>query len=204
MTKSVAKNMRIAETKRTTKETDVLVRVNLDQPGECDIETSLPFLSHMLTALATHGRFSVMIRATGDIEVDPHHVIEDVGIVLGETIFKALGGLKGIQRAGYFSFPMDGSLANVAIDLCGRRNLVWNLEFSPFCIGNLNPNLFREFYKGFVDGLRATIHVNVPYLDNDHHAIEAVFKATARALKDAMTPLDSDEYLSTKGSLDEQ
>src|SRR6185437_7940283 len=114
------KTLRVAEISRTTKETDVLVRINLDQPGECDIETSLPFLSHMLNALACHARFSLMVRATGDIEVDPHHLIEDTGIVLGESIFKALGGLSGIQRAGCFSYPMDGTLASVAIDLCGR------------------------------------------------------------------------------------
>src|ERR1700719_4702792 len=104
MTKASAKTSRVAELKRTSKETDVMVRVNLDEAGECDVEASLPFLSHMLTALATHGRFSLMVRATGDIEVDPHHLIEDTGIVLGECIFKALGGLSGIQRAGSFTF----------------------------------------------------------------------------------------------------
>ncbi|HEY9790656.1 MAG TPA: imidazoleglycerol-phosphate dehydratase [Candidatus Obscuribacterales bacterium] len=203
MTKAAEKTLRVAEISRTTKETDVLVRINLDQPGECDIETSLPFLSHMLNALACHARFSLMVRATGDIEVDPHHLIEDTGIVLGESIFKALGGLSGIQRAGCFSYPMDGTLASVAIDLCGRRNLTWHAEFSNFCIGNLDPNLFREFYKGFVDGLRATLHVNLQYRDNDHHAVEAIFKATARALKEAVVRLDDGATLSTKGMLDE-
>lgn len=203
MTKSVAKNMRTAEVKRTTKETDVLVRINLDQHGQNDIETSLPFLSHMLTALAVHGRFSLMVRATGDIEVDPHHLIEDTGIVLGEAMYKALGSLSGIQRAGCFTFPMDGSLVSVALDICGRRNLTWNVQFSNFCIGNLDPNLFKEFYKGFVDGLKATLHVNVQYRDNDHHAIEAVFKATARALAQAVEVLPEGGYLSTKGVLDE-
>lgn len=203
MTKGTARGARIAETKRTTKETDVLMRINLDDAGESDIETSLPFLSHMLTALACHGRFTLMVRATGDIEVDPHHLIEDTGIVLGETIFKALGGLSGIKRAGCFTYPMDGSLASVAIDICGRRNLTWHVEFSNFPIGTLDPNLFREFFKGFVDGLRATVHVNVHYRDNDHHAIEAVFKALAKSLQEAVVPLADGATLSTKGMLDE-
>jgi imidazoleglycerol phosphate dehydratase HisB len=204
MTNTLKRTERTAEVHRVTKETDVLVRVNLDQPGNVDIETALPFVSHMLTALAVHARISLFIRATGDIEVDPHHLIEDVGIVLGETIFKALGTLAGIERAGCFTYPMDGSLADVAIDLCGRRNLTWNVKFGNFPIGNLDPNLFREFFKGLVDGLRATVHANVRYSDNDHHAIEAVFKAFARSLSQAITPLaDSQEYLSTKGTLDE-
>lgn len=201
--RNVVKASRVAEIQRSTKETDIFVKVDLDRAGEIEIATSLPFLSHMLTALATHGRFSLVVRATGDIEVDPHHLIEDTGIVLGETIFKALGGLSGIQRAGCFSFPMDGTLASVAIDLCGRRNLTWNVKFGNFQVGHLDPNLFREFFKGLVDGLRATIHVNVPYSDNDHHAIEAVFKALSRALREATLRLEGDEYLSTKGMLDE-
>lgn len=201
--RNVVKASRVAEIQRTTKETDIFVKVDLDRAGQIEINTSLPFLSHMLTALATHGRFSLVVRATGDIEVDPHHLIEDTGIVIGETIFKALGGLSGIQRAGCFSFPMDGTLASVAIDLCGRRNLTWNVKFGNFEVGHLDPNLFREFFKGLVDGLRATIHVNVPYSDNDHHAIEAVFKALSRALREASVRLESDEFLSTKGMLDE-
>jgi imidazoleglycerol phosphate dehydratase HisB len=198
-----AKAQRVAETHRVTKETDILIKVDLDKAGNVDVETSLPFFSHMLIALATHGRFSLIVRATGDIEVDPHHLIEDTGIALGETIYKALGSLAGIQRAGCFTYPMDGSLASVAIDLCGRRNLTWNVKFGNFTIGNLDPNLFREFFKGFVDSLKSTIHCNVLYSDNDHHAIEAVFKALAKSLRQAITPLESGEYLSTKGMLDE-
>jgi imidazoleglycerol-phosphate dehydratase len=195
---------RQATTKRVTKETSITVTVNLDGPADQNvIETPVPFFTHMLDAFACHGRIGLNVQAAGDIEVDPHHLIEDVGIVLGETIFKALGGLKGIERAGFFTYPMDGSLATVAIDLCGRRNLTWNVEFSPFPIGTLNPNLFREFYKGLVDGMRATVHVNVHYQDNDHHAIEAVMKALGRALRQATTPLSGVEYLSTKGTLDE-
>lgn len=194
---------RSASVSRKTKETDINIRVDLDTPGEVSIKTSLPFLSHMLEAFAVHGRFSLVIDAKGDIEVDPHHLIEDTGIVLGETIFKALGGFKGIERAGCFTYPMDGSLVLVAIDICGRRNLSWKLQFGNFAVGHLDPNLFREFYKGFVDGLRSTLHVKMLESDNDHHVIEASFKALARALRQAITPLPGNEYLSTKGVLDE-
>lgn len=188
---------------RNTKETSISISVDLDDPSVVSIKTSLPFLSHMLEAFAVHGRFGLVIDATGDVEVDPHHLIEDTGIVLGETIFKALGGFKGIQRAGCFTFPMDGSLVLVAIDICGRRNLAWKVQFGNFEVGHMDPNLFREFYKGFVDGLRATLHINMIESDNDHHVIEASFKGLARAFREAITPLPGVQYLSTKGMLDE-
>jgi imidazoleglycerol-phosphate dehydratase len=194
---------RKATVERQTKETQISIRVDLDNPGEVSIKTSLPFLSHMLEAFAVHGRFSLVIEATGDVEVDPHHLIEDTGIVLGEALFKALGGFKGIERAGCFTYPMDGSLVLVAIDICGRRNLSWKLQFGNFTVGNIDPNLFREFYKGFVDGLRATLHIKMLESDNDHHVIEASFKALARAFRQAVTPLPGNEYLSTKGVLDD-
>lgn len=194
---------RSATVTRQTKETDISISINLDEFAEPDIETSVPFLSHMLEALACHSRIGLRVRAVGDIQVDPHHLIEDVGIVLGEVTFKALGGLKGIRRAGFFMYPMDGSLAQTAIDICGRRNLTWNVKFGPMPIGTLDPNLFREFFKGYVDGMRATLHINLLYSDNDHHAIEAIFKSVARSLREAINPLGSAEYLSTKGVLDE-
>lgn len=200
---ATATRPRRALVKRTTKETSIVMEVDLDDPSRREIRTSIPFLNHMLDALACHGRFGLVVTADGDIDVDPHHLIEDCGIVLGETIYQALGSLKGIERAGSFSYPMDGTLVNVAIDICGRRNLVWNISFGNFPIGTLDPNLFREFFKGLVDGMRSTIHINCLYKDNDHHAIEATFKALARALKDAVRRLDSDEYFSTKGVLDE-
>ena len=194
---------RFASVTRKTKETDITIEINLDQPSPPDIETSLPFLSHMLEAFAVHGRFGLKVRAVGDIEVDPHHLIEDTGITLGEAIFKALGGLAGINRAGCFTYPMDGSLVTIAIDLCGRRNLTWKVQFGYFEVGHLDPNLFREFFKGFVDGLRATLHCHELYGDNDHHVIEAVFKGLGKALRQAVVPLETGEYLSTKGVLDE-
>lgn len=194
---------RIGNVVRTTKETNITIEVNLDDPLKREIYTSLPFLNHMLDTLACHGRFGLIVTAEGDIDVDPHHLIEDTGIVLGEAIFQALGGFKGIERAASFTYPMDGTLVQVALDICGRRNLVWNISFGNFTIGNLDPNLFREFFKGLVDGMKTTLHVNCMYKDNDHHAIEATFKALARALKEAVRKLDSDEYVSTKGVLDE-
>jgi imidazoleglycerol-phosphate dehydratase len=204
MTTASKRAQRVATVERKTKETNITVSVNLDEPGKSDIHTSLPFLSHMLEALAMHGRFSLVIHAVGDIEVDPHHLIEDTGITLGEAFFKALGGLGGIQRVGCFSYPMDGSLVTVAIDLCGRRNLTWKVQFGNFPIGNLDPNLFKEFFKGFVDGLKATLHCYELYGDNDHHVIEAVFKALAKSLRQAVTEIGSNEVLSTKGMLDEK
>ncbi len=194
---------RSAQVSRTTKETTITIRIDLDDASAPDIVTDLPFLSHMLTALACHARMGLFVRATGDIEVDPHHLIEDVGIVLGETIYKALGGLAGIMRAGCFMFPMDGTLAQTAIDICGRRNLVWNVKFGNFTVGNIDPNLFKEFFKGFVDGLKCSLHVNVLYSDNDHHVIESIFKSLSRSLRQAVTRTETGEYLSTKGVLDE-
>ncbi len=194
---------RKASVVRQTKETNISISVNLDDASHISINTSLPFLSHMLEALACHGRIGMVIEAKGDIEVDPHHLIEDCGIVLGEAIYKALGGFAGIQRAGSFTFPMDGSLVLAAIDICGRRNLAWKVQFGNFTVGNLDPNLFKEFYKGLVDGLKATLHINMLASDNDHHVIEASFKALARALRQAIEPLAGVQYLSTKGMLDE-
>lgn len=194
--------MRIATITRNTKETQITLRLNLDQNEAPDIQTGLPFFDHMLSAFACHGRFGLTIDAVGDIEVDPHHLIEDVGIALGEAIREAIPGYQGIQRAGCFAFPMDGTLAVAALDLCGRPNLVWNVTFGHFTVGNIDPNLFREFYKGLVDGMRGTLHVHIPCRDNDHHLIEAIFKAFGRSLREAVLPVGSDVILSTKGMLD--
>lgn len=196
--------MRTATINRTTKETQIQAQLNLENPANAntpDIETGLPFLDHMLHAFACHGRFDLTLQATGDIEVDPHHLIEDTGIVLGQAIRQALPGYQGIQRAGSFAFPMDGTLVMVALDLCGRPNLTWNVRFGNFPVGGLDPNLFREFFKGLADGARATIHVHVLAQDNDHHLIEATFKAFGRALREAGLTLDCDIPLSTKGVL---
>ncbi len=193
---------RKTEIARKTKETDIELTINLDKAGKLQVKTGIPFLNHMMDSFACHGRFALKIKAEGDLQVDPHHLIEDCGIVLGSAISKALGSPEGIQRAGYFSFPMDGSLANVALDLCGRPNLVWNVTLGETLLSDVDPNLFRDFYKGLADGLRATIHINVPYSDNDHHALEAAFKAFGRALREAVTRTRDNGILSTKGKID--
>lgn len=194
--------MRSATITRNTKETQITLYLKLDSNETPLIRTGLPFFDHMLTAFACHGRFGLEIDAIGDLQVDPHHLMEDVGIVLGEAIREALPGYQGIQRAGCFAFPMDGTLAVTALDLCGRPNLIWNVNFGNFSIGNLDPNLFREFYKGLVDGMRGTLHVHIPCQDNDHHLVEAIFKAFGRSLREAVVPVGSDVVLSTKGMLD--
>jgi imidazoleglycerol-phosphate dehydratase len=197
---------RTATIERITKETQIKLTLALDpSPSfENKLGTSLPFLNHMLNTLVCHGGLGIHVEAVGDIDVDPHHLIEDVGIVLGQAIVKALGGsFGGIQRAGCFSFPMDGTLASVALDVCGRGNLVWHVPaFESALVGAVDPRLFKEFFKGVVDGLALSLHVNVPYRDNDHHVVEAIFKAFARALRLALTPLEDGRMVSTKGTLE--
>lgn len=190
---------RIASLSRVTQETQIEISLDIDAAEPMEINTPLPFFSHMLNAFACHGRFGLKVNATGDVEVDPHHLIEDTGIVLGQVINQALNGYKGIQRAGCFAFPMDGTLAVCALDLCGRPNLVWKVGFGHFPVGNLDPNLFREFYKGLADGMLGTLHVHVPCQDNDHHVIEAIFKAFGRSLREACIPTGQSAPLSTKG-----
>lgn len=194
--------VRRATFERRTRETEIAMRIDLDGTGSGEIETTLPFLDHMLSALSCHGRFDLAVSARGDVEVDPHHLVEDCGIALGTVFARALASTPALARAGCFDFPMDGSLARVAVDLCGRPNLVWNVETGTEPLGGVPPALFRDFFKGFADGLRATVHVNVPYRDNDHHALEAVFKAAGRALRRAVTPVEGAGPTSTKGSLD--
>lgn len=193
---------RFGRIERQTKETQIQLELLLDDPSIIDIQTPLPFFSHMLNAFACHGRFGLIVKASGDIEVDPHHLIEDVGIALGQAIRQAVPGYSGIERAGCFSFPMDGTLAQVALDLCGRSNLIFNVKFGPLPIGTLDPNLFREFYKGLVDGMAATLHIHVPVQDNDHHVVEATFKAFGRSLYNATRIIQGTGVLSTKGMIE--
>jgi imidazoleglycerol-phosphate dehydratase len=192
---------------RYTKETEIELTLVLNPEAgfENKLETPLPFFNHMLNTFAVHGQFGLQVKAKGDIDVDPHHLVEDVGIVLGQAVFKALGGsFTGLVRAGFFHFPMDGTLAQVAMDVCGRGNLVWNVPpFESATVGTLDPRLFKEFFKGFVDGLALTLHVNIPYRDNDHHVVEAIFKAFTRSLRQALTPLpNAHTMMSTKGSIE--
>ncbi|MHC4779037.1 MAG: imidazoleglycerol-phosphate dehydratase [Planctomycetota bacterium] len=187
---------------RKTRETRVRVSVFLDESECLDIRSGVPFMDHMLEAFACHGRFGLAVEGQGDVEVDPHHLVEDTGITLGRALRASLKDSPVVQRAGFFIFPMDGSLAQVAVDLCGRSTLVWKADLSGLPVGGVDPRLFRDFYKGLADGLQAAIHVRVPYLDSEHHGLEAVFKAFGRALREAVIPAGSEKVLTTKGMID--
>lgn len=191
--------MRKASFSRKTKETEIKIEFNLDGSGQHDIETSIGFLDHMFELFAFHGNFDLKLRAKGDIHVDYHHIIEDLGIVLGKSIEKALAERKGIKRYGFASVPMDESLAQVSIDLGGRAFLIYNVPFEGF-IKDIDINLFEEFFRALTNNAKITLHVNVLYGKDLHHIIEAVFKAFAKALKDAVT-ITGEILPSTKGIL---
>jgi len=179
------------------------VVIDLDGKGKGDIHTSVPFLDHMLNLFARHGLTDLVIRSQGDIDVDDHHLVEDVGICLGQAVRKALGDRKGISRYGSSSVPMDESLCSVAMDLSGRPYLVWLAELGERKIGGFDPALLREFFKSFSDHSGITLHINLSYGTNGHHMAEAIFKAFARAFRDAIE-IDGriEGILSTKGSLE--
>ena len=189
--------------RRVTKETHIEIKFDTEGKSDISVNTGLKFFDHMLSAFACHGRFGLSIKAKGDVDVDPHHLIEDVGIVLGKAIKDSFNERIPVSRAGYFSFPMDMSLANVALDLCGRPNLVWNVPLKLRKINEFDLSLIRDFFKALSDSMRSTIHINVPYSDNDHHALEAVFKAFGRSLKYACEPIVKGKLLSTKGKIDD-
>jgi len=192
---------RLSEVSRKTKETEIRVRWELDGEGRYKIATGIPFFNHMLELVARHGFFNVEVEATGDIDVDYHHTIEDVGIAMGKALRDALPGFAGIRRYGHALLPMDESLCMAAIDLSGRPALVWKGEIKGR-LGAFDGEVVREFFQGFVNEARIALHVNVLYGENLHHRIEAVFKAFARALKEAVTEDERIEgALSTKGTL---
>ena len=195
--------MRKATIRRKTAETEVSVVIDLDGKGKGDIDTSVPFLDHMLNLFARHGLTDLAIRSQGDTDVDDHHLVEDVGICLGQAVRKALGDRKGISRYGSSSVPMDESLCSVAMDLSGRPYLVWRAELGERRIGEFDPALLREFFKSFSDHSGITLHINLRYGTNGHHMAEAIFKAFARAFRDAIAiDVRIEGILSTKGSLE--
>src|SRR3989339_1049814 len=195
--------MRKAFIERKTAETEISVAIDLDGKGEGRIDTSIPFLDHMLNLFAWHGLFDLEIRGRGDTVVDDHHLVEDMGICLGQAVRKALGDRKGISRYGSAEVPMDESLCNVALDLSGRPYLVWRAELGKQKIGEFDPTLFREFFKSFSDHSGITLHINLRYGTNRHHMAEAIFKAFARAFrKAAETDQRIEGVLSTKGALE--
>jgi imidazoleglycerol-phosphate dehydratase len=168
---------------RKTAETSIAVRLTLDGKGRHDIRTGIRFLDHMLQLVARHGGFDLKIDAIGDLDVDQHHTVEDVGIVLGEAFSMALGDRRGINRAGYFVMPMDEALGVVALDLSGRIHAVVDLKLRVQYVGDLQSELVQDFFEGFAQGARANVHLKLLYGRSSHHQVEALFKAFARALR---------------------
>ena len=175
--------MRRATIERNTSETKIKLSLALDGKGRYDVSTGIRFLDHMLELLSRHGLFDLKIKAVGDLDVDQHHTVEDVGIALGEAVSKALGGRRGINRAGYFVMPMDETLGVAAIDLGGRIHTVVDLKLRVRRVGDLQAELVHDFFAGFAQGARANVHVKILYGRSSHHQIEALFKAFARALR---------------------
>lgn len=195
--------MRRADVKRKTNETDITVLVNLDGTGAYDIETGIGFLDHMLDQLSKHSLIDIKVRAKGDLHIDFHHTAEDVGIALGEAIKRALGDKKGIRRYASADLVMDEAMTRVALDVSGRPFLVWKVAFNRDKVGEMDTELFREWFQAFAMNAGITLHVETPYGDNDHHIAESAFKALARALRSAVEidPRAKDAIPSTKGTL---
>jgi imidazoleglycerol-phosphate dehydratase len=195
--------MRRADVKRKTNETDIAVSVNLDGKGAYDIATGIGFLDHMLDQLAKHALIDIKVRAKGDLHIDFHHTAEDVGIALGEAVKQALGDKKGIRRYASADLVMDEAMTRVALDVSGRPFLVWKVEFNRDKVGEMDTELFREWFQAFAMNAGITLHVETLYGDNNHHIAESAFKALARALRSAVEidPRAKDAIPSTKGTL---
>jgi imidazoleglycerol-phosphate dehydratase len=195
--------MRTGEITRKTGETDITLKLNLDGKGQSDIATGCGFLDHMLTLFAKHGRFDLEVKCVGDTYVDDHHTVEDVGICLGKAIREALGDRVGIRRVGSAYMPMDEALAFAAIDISGRPYLAWNAEFTAPMCGMMDTQLAEEFFRAVTVNAGLTVHMNLIAGRNDHHKMEALFKAFGLALRDAVrVDANIQGVLSTKGALD--
>ncbi|AUG54710.1 imidazoleglycerol-phosphate dehydratase HisB [Thalassospira marina] len=195
--------MRKARVERNTNETRITAEVNLDGTGVYDIKTGVGFLDHMLEQLSRHSLMDLTVRAEGDLHIDFHHTTEDSGIAIGQAFAKALGDKKGITRYGSCLLPMDEALTRVALDISSRPYLIWNVTFTRDKIGDMDTELFREWFQGFAQAAGITLHVENLYGENNHHIIESSFKALARSLRDAIEidPRKSDAIPSTKGVL---
>jgi imidazoleglycerol-phosphate dehydratase len=191
---------RRAELRRETKETTVAVSLVVDGSGTTNVSTGIPFFDHMVEQLGKHAGFDLAVEANGDLEVDLHHTVEDVGIVIGNALREALGDKRGVRRFASASVPLDEALVEVALDLSGRPFLVYAVDPISEWIGTFDPQLAEEFWKGFVDGARVTLHLRSVSGKNGHHVIEASFKGVARALRDAVK-IEGDQVPSTKGTL---
>ena len=187
--------------KRETKETQIEITLDIDGTGKYNVHTGIGFFDHMLTALSKHSGISMEISASGDLEVDGHHTVEDTGIVLGQALSKALGEKSGIARYGTAFIPMDESLGFCSLDISNRPFLVFKGEFTNQMIGGYDVSLTEEFFRAFAFNAGITMHINMVYGANDHHKCEAIFKAAAHALKLAVRELENGETLSTKGIL---
>lgn len=196
-------NNRIGRVARKTGETDIIIEINLDGSGSYKIDTPVPFLNHMLTLLSVHSLFDINISAMGDMEVDDHHTVEDIAICLGQALKEAVGGKQGIYRYGEATIPMDESLARVVLDFSGRPYLVYNVELAPQRLGGLATENVKEFFQALVNQAGITLHIDLLRGDNAHHIIEAIFKAFARALRQAVTyTAGVEDVWSSKGKLE--
>ncbi|MBC8180573.1 imidazoleglycerol-phosphate dehydratase HisB [candidate division KSB1 bacterium] len=195
--------MRKSKIERVTNETKISIELTVEGTGKYNIQTPVGFFTHMLESFTKHGLFDISLKADGDLHVDQHHLVEDCGIVLGQTFKNALGDKKGINRAGYFTYPMDEALAVVAIDIGGRPFLQYETNFKRRFCGELDTDLLEDFFSGFAINLGANVVVRMPYGRSDHHKIEAVFKAFAKAMKMACSidPQAIENIPSTKGKI---
>jgi imidazoleglycerol-phosphate dehydratase len=200
---SIMSNHRQAEVERNTAETKITVRVDLDGTGQAKLSTGIGFFDHMLDQIARHGLIDLDIQATGDLHIDGHHTVEDVGITLGQAVYKAVGDKKGIRRYGHAYVPLDEALSRVVIDFSGRPGLIMNVPFKSGMIGTFDSQLAHEFFQGFANHAFVTLHIDNLRGENAHHQCETVFKAFARALRVALEldPRSAGTIPSTKGSL---
>ena len=196
--------MRTAEISRDTAETQIRVSINLDGTGKRSLDSGLPFLDHMLDQIARHGLIDLDVKAKGDLEIDAHHTVEDLGITLGQAFAKAIGDKRGVRRYGHAYVPLDEALSRVVVDLSGRPGLEFDVQWKRSMVGQFDLDLIHEFFQGFVNHALVTVHVDNLKGDNAHHQCETIFKAFARALRMAVEPdprLSSETIPSTKGSL---
>lgn len=191
---------RIGKTERKTTETSIKLELNLDGAGKYDIDTGAGFLDHMLAHLSKHSKIDLSVRAEGDLQVDAHHTVEDIGICLGECLSQAVTDKKGIARYGHCNLPMEDCQANIAMDLSGRAFLVYNVSYKTERIGDFDVELIEEFFRSFANAGKFNLHINVPYGSNSHHIAEAIFKAVGQALGSAVK-ISGEDIPSTKGVL---